>query len=522
MSETKTVSFGPETWKKGTRGSETRWVSERPVISNMRWSSKLRLYPRSRWRTGIVTTDTTLNSNMAGPINTDAEYAVLMDNYAYKWDAPTSLTDHTLTVMSGSSLITNSARWSRPQRTGANSFEKLGYQLEVSSSGVVSTSTDNIFDDIQTATGTSYVVVGTTVHQGRLFVCGYRNQSGVRTFTNRIWYSDPYDYMVMTDPAEQFFDVDGNVEGMVSFGANLLIWNDAGEWFMLQGRGDPAVATLSKAGKGRIPVSHYTISEVDGGFIFPSADHGALVLLNGGGSTDDKSLSRFSYTTANQGFQSFEDYLYAPPAASPVLDVVSGPIRGDSSHLVLQHGVWSEDTYDTFTMVKGSHLFFDENTGREVLVQPADLPGFAAWTLYSRNLLDGACDSDSDTGLAETDEVAGYIETPIIAVPDKVVRCKRVYIDAISLGTAIDGNDPPAPSLTVSQLGEGGAAAMTLGPGNTPLTTRMPANDTPTRFMATGGPNIHERGFNIALSNIRGMAIERVTVEIEVSNGPLQ
>lgn len=511
MSSRQRVSFGDETWSLGTRGRESRWVSKRPVISNMRWSKRQLLEPRARWRTGIVSTDISTAAHAAGTLHPLTD-GIFMGQDAYSWDAPASVTDHTLTPIATTGTLTSAVEAipTTPLSVGADDGV-LVLDRTIRSGFPYSFST-GFTTDVTTHVGSAWTPLGTAIHQGRLFGFGNPNP-------NRIWYSDAYDYLNVAS-ASQFFDVDGTIGGIVSSGSMLLIWTVNGDWYMLQGRGDPSLGTINYIGTGKVPSYQYGLAQVDNGFIFSSRDHSGLVFMSNGGAQDDTSLAHLGYSTVSQGFQALSSYLHAAPHSSGILDVITGPVRADGSHLISYNKVWSEDRYfGSFDLPADTILFVDENTGRECAAIPPGASGSGNWELYSRNFFDGAADSDSDAGLAEG-AVNGYIETPLISVPDKLVRVERVYIDVQGLGSTISGGSPPAPSLTVKSQGQT-TTTLTLGPGATPLTSKftLGAGDD-VRLVATPGPTPYERGFNIVLADIRGLRIERVTVDLSISEGP--
>lgn len=147
-----------------------------------------------------------------------------------------------------------------------------------------------------------------TIHQGRKYWYGTNTASDIppgEGRRNRVYYSNPNAYRTFSS-SSQFFDVDGEIEGMYSLGSALYIWTREGRWFMLLGRGNPADATLVSLGVQKIPLRTDSVVVHDGSLMFIPADRTGIVRVTDEG-FDEGSLrhlapSRFSRGDDATGF----------------------------------------------------------------------------------------------------------------------------------------------------------------------------------------------------------------------------
>jgi hypothetical protein len=519
MTVLRTKTFDLDTWSKGTRGREYRALSDLPLVVNMRRTSHGAIQPRSFWRLALVTSDSSTTLEGAGPLNGVSHKGLLVGGKAYAWVDPESVIDHTLASTAGT-LTIPTARLEQPIKVSDSEFV-IGTQL-VDTLNSTLASSNGFQTDLDTIVGATWVSSGTTVHQGRLFSFGGYTSGGREVETNRLYYSDSYDYMNIAS-ATQFIDVDGNIEGILSSGSNLLIWTQEGKWHILQGRGNPANGTLSYLGNGPIPSSHNGVAEIRSGFVFSSRDNSGLIQMDRFGTQDSVTLERYAHSTVNQGTSALLAYLWSPPSGSGMLDMITGPIRSQGTHMVKYKGMWSVDLPNVMAKEK-TVLFIDDTTGREVAVLHPDDSDSGNWEIYSRNPFDGAIDGLVDAHQAESSLVAS-VETPYIREPDKLIRVEKVYVDVVGGGQGLGLVTPPVPSFTIAVLdgNHNDGSSLTIGPGVTPLQTRMVfENADSTRIVGTGPPRPFTEGLAVWLNDIKGVNIGRITVVYSVSEGELQ
>ncbi len=247
---------------------------------------------------------------------------------------------------------------------------------------------------------------GSCVHQGRAFYWGEHDDTTPIFLPNRIYYSDAYAYATFSS-ATQFFDVDGEIQGAVSLGANLLIWTVNGEWFVLQGRGDPANGTLNSLGKGRIPGNLKRPARFDRRGIFLASDITCMASVGEGGGIDDTTLEHIAFSGASKAYEDsgVNRVAAANSLENAVLqlgDDVNGPT---AFHLA--NGAWTEETWaDLSWTANAIQARADERNGKEVVA----LYDGTDWRVYLRDIMIDAVQTTT------APDSTSYEETPDAAL----------------------------------------------------------------------------------------------------------
>lgn len=528
IEESKTVVFGPDLWRQGTRGVAGSF-SGRPYISNMRLYADGSLGPRPRWKrygqevSGGATTygDSVTDTIFPTPCYTvaaldqDGFLVVNSTDVDFVW----STTSHNSTNAGADPTDTNGPHsWV----SRVNEYEWIVNLLWINlvNPTLGTFNTFSIRTDLEAtftlgAGANTFVFCGGALHNGRYFIWGYDvTTNGVRSYTNRIWYSDQYDYDTFTS-ADQFFDIDGEVSGAASLGPNLLIWNNTGEWYILQGgRDDPANGTLTPLGPNRIPAACRPVARYDGVLLFEGSDQQSMVVVSPTGDHDDVSLLHLGFIEDLIQF----DYPTPPgyPAASSINNVAFVPyISALTPHGYHQaRGVWTEETWGLDT--EDNHqLSMEERLGFECLAVLDDTG--PDWKIFTRQMyVDGPEEDDGADPFAEVQN--GAVHMPRLWEPDMEVRVTRVIVS----GRYWKGDDHSALAMTCS---------IDDGAGSTHSTT---ASETFSSYSdATGGgpyrvvfkPNGDGMPFTryseVKLTGIVSFSVEEVTVEYEVSQQEL-
>ena len=523
MSESKNVRFGPETWSKGSRGKVRAHATDKALLENVHvWTDGL-LGPRPWWQDNSVTlsANITATSKIVAAISDDdvngngytgllavstneVEFYRSDDNYASSWanNATGVATAHRNSWVSQ-----------------ADRFKYLvgDYLIEMEGSGANITATLADISTVFNASAT-FGITGSCVHQGRAFYWGSRSLGGGLWARNEIFYSDAYDWVVFASTAQQF-QVDGAVAGAVSLGQNLVIWTTHGQWYVLQGRGDPATATLNYVGLQRIPPIFQQPAVMDNQAYFMSSDGGALCVVGPNGHVNDKQFLHLGEGTDPSATSSASDYL--DPAASSRFNSLVIPLQGDRNYLSSYEGIWYEE-YLSGALYDDKQFTINEETGRNYLIEWNT--STSRWDVYYRPVADTNLDSDLASGSFATgflETTAAEVHLPRIHESTKQVRVRRVIIDGMTWASS--STTKPNAELTVKVTdGKGGDHTLTLGPASQPLSSVPNTSRTPIRITATPNTVLPYTHFSdVWFDAMQGIAIESVTVEAEVSQGPV-
>ena len=529
MSENQIVRFGPETWRKGHRGKLLPHATDKPFLENLQQWTNGHLGPRPWWQDTPVQLSALITQN-ARIIGANYSYgqtggqgepgilAVGSSEVEFYRESDNYATVYANNATGVPNVHKNS--WV----TQIDTFNWLVHDSLVLSAGPapavpktitvtsLATAVDSRFGG-----GAAIQTVGSTVHQGRSFIWGGMLSGSTVSAENRIYYSDAYAYTTFTS-ATQFFDVDGSVQGCMSLGSNLVIWTQEGRWYVLQGRGDPSLGTLNFVGFQRIPPPDMQPAHQDGSGVFLSADGNAICQVNGSGAVDDTSLLYLGPNANPGGYIDLRDI--PSPESSSLYNFTMVP-TSNTEMLVQYEGVWYREK-NVVAVFDDHQRGIQPQTGRLLLMEWNTAT--SRWDVFFRTPVLTGLDEDS-LGNAF---VAGFYETsaaqlylPRLSDPTKQIRVKRIVID----GQTWSGNGLFSPGAAVSVVvydGKEGDATMVLGPESTPLASQ-PSRVAPVRIVATPPDMMPYTSFSdIKLENMKGIAIQTITVEVEISQGPIQ
>lgn len=538
----KSQVFGPTTWVKGDRGLLRSHTTDLPKLINMRVHRNGYLGPRPRW---VDDSFTVLGSDFGGTVKF---VGTLFD---------TGTTPGSMQVTPGVLVV----------QTGKMVFYSYATQASYATEAGVSTSPTSItvdtnVDDLDgglIALGGNIIFAGVpgsnivpylsntlattaalttfhaglnsitfvdgTLHQGRMFYWGgyqetqsvfdYLGSASLESTTvtihkNRLWYSDLYDYTAFTDNT-QYIDFDFDIQGCMSIGASLFIWGFNGDWYILQGRSDPAAGTLNYLGKFRIPPIDVRPVLMNNKAYFPSIDHKTIVTFDEGGNIDEDSLLYLGLT--DEGISVLNGTSGVKMHADSVLNtmlVLGGNVNDTHRHW--QDGVWTEEDWTELPsgeIANAAQISSLTIWNYEILVTTDGTD----YEIYRRqtNLDHLGQTSPSDTE-AETDMV-GTVKLPLIVDPRETLRVQRVIVDIE--GERRTGESNPTMSCAVERQ-DGTSLTYTLGPESTELDFTENGGRSRRRLVFTPSDmDVFTPRAEIQLTNIRRCAIEQVTVDYE-------
>ena len=365
--------------------------------------------------------------------------------------------------------------------------------------------------------GTSFFYVGSTIHQSRAFYWGFvvDTATGTSMFSNRIWYSDPFDYVNFSEDT-QWFEVDGEVRGAVSLGPNLLIWTVEGNWFVIQGRGDPSKATKHHKGQDRILPLDSQAAIYQDVAIFLSEDGYKLVVIDRDGNPDYETLARFGAedVSTNVGRR-------WSVSSFPKQEVIIAPGSTLGEAYALYRGAWVNEVWSmgaTAFTDRAVHRGFPE-ANREYLSVPVEVSaGVWEHEVYYRSALTSEPSSYVDSaGTQPASTVQGKIELPRLWHPESDIKILEVTIDVQYWKAASDPvYDDVAIEVEVEDS-KGDTYPFTLGPDSTVISGLPAASPGHVRITAT--PTAESLPFEswslVRIQGIQAMAIEQVTVGYE-------
>jgi hypothetical protein len=533
VSTSQTVKFGAQTWQKGTRGLLSPHATDKCRIENMRFYDDGSLGPRPLWLADDTEFDVKFGANAkifparynygdgAAP-QTEGYFIVEGADWEYYRDG----TSTAYAEFTGSLTFAGDEHSSLSQIDDEN-WLLDEYLITLAGPAPATPKTIDVTDvgaaiDTKFGGGDNIQCRGSVIHQGRAFYYGPMFSGTAYDFSNRFYYSDPYNaaghgYGVFTS-AEQFIDVDGVIKGMTSIGANLFIWTEEGEWYMLQGRGDPSLGTLNSLGKGRIPGQNRFATRHDRKAMFLSSDTQTIVTLNEGGGFDEDALSYLGGDTTAVPYN--ED----APGAMAISSLQNSILQPFYLSTLARHrynGVWADEawgvtTYGAFVVATSEYL---EREHLIVRVQGAS----TLWTVYKRQITQDSPNSSGGGAWAEYAETENMeLDLPRLSDPVRQVRVKRIVIDARTWEST--GTFWPSAAMTVKvEDGKGNLNTLVLGPDSQPLSGVDDVANSPIRIVATPTEMLPYTHFSdVQFSAMIGVAIENVSVELEISEGPIQ
>ncbi len=513
MSETVRATFGAEMWARGTRGLEGPWASQRPRIVNMRYAITGALVPRPKFTLlANLTAETDAVATMFPARYLTVATGAVTSGYIHADSGAVSFyTTTTTPVATGTGINAN------PQSTVSqiDDYTWLVDEYQIGLRGSTSITVTNHGTALEAAfePGTNTITVqGTEVHQGRAFYWGrISDASGHQTVARRIWYSDAYDYGTLSS-ATQFFDVDGSVQGCQSVGSNLLIWTTDGDWYVLQGRGDPADGTLNSLGRNRVPFRlRYPVRQ-NYGLYFLTSDGTRVVRMSEGGIQDESVHGHIGFDA--EGLTVLGDGVEGGPIptagahAKTIFVANNGGSTNTIDAMHMWNNTWTEEVWGLdreLVRILGT----DELNDLEYYFHHDE----TNWRVFTRPI---TVASPPVTG-SYAEAVPGTVGLPQINDPDHPVRVQRVIIDARAWkGGSYDS--PPTMTVQVED-GLGNVHTLGLGPSSRTFANLADGEDQPMRIVATPTDMMpYSRYCKVVAFNITGLTIERITVDYERSN----
>jgi len=294
-------------------------------------------------------------------------------------------------------------------------------------------------------------------------------------------------------------------------------------WYLLQGRGDPALGTLTPLGPGKIPAQLRQPVTWDNKAYFLSKDQEAICILHPDGRIDDSSLAHLS-EIGYEGTGAVEAYGLVNPAVSSKFNTIlqvadTNPIRTYE----YANDVWTEGVYTltgTYPVRVGS--LPDDNAQY-----------FATWdganwlVHYREGTTQSSQPNYTTTSWADHEEVSsqGILQLPRLFDPTRQVRIKRVILDGWTwepAGHGLSTQFSPPVLAVVAIKPDTAEHNFTLGPSTTPLSGQSSGTQEHIRVVATPGDMLPFLSYYDMAIRFEGMALEAVTVEFEISDGMIQ
>lgn len=377
-----------------------------------------------------------------------------------------------------------------------------------------------------------------TIHQGRMFWYGTTSPTNLR---NRIYFSDAHRYDTFSSSA-QFFDVDGEVEGLYSLGSSLYIWTRDGRWFVLQGRGNPADATLIFLGFQKIPLRTDSVVVHDGSLLFIPSDRTGIVRVTGE-NFDEVSLahlapSRFSQGDRGGGFATNKgvaatqwDFLaltYANGPGPPTEDWYNG-MRSFAKY----RNMWvNEDYFNGSGRLERQEIVVDDQNGIVYLADSATHGSDTFVRVYTRDIYLGRPSRDDDrwsdstenrlilfgpsSGQSMETALGGFLGLPRITTEIYgTMRTVKVAVDGRYWRT-IDGlNDRYGPlRMHVRVRDSDNGVHLLHSHQNLDALPSSDIHGRPFRFVFSGALPA-TRWNDVWIEEVRGIAIEAVHVDVD-------
>lgn len=511
------VRFGPETWAKGSRGAQHPSLGRARMV-NMRVYRSGLLGMRPGWGSlGVSDNGTQVPLGLGKQIDDRLLASGILTirtsgEILYREFASGTATTTTGTVLSG---VVGGGVWHHDYVNPYTIVIGAWYQITAEQvyAGVTPTfkrlQVNQITVGFVTTFGlgvTDTIPSRAVIHQGRAFVFGPppAGEADANGWTNpqRIYYSDAYAYDTYSS-ASQFFDVDGAVIGAISLGSSLFFYTEEGNWYVLQGRGDPALATLNTLARNeRVPFSPSDVTVVDNTAFFIPRDRTTLCVLASNGQLDTTELVAYGpeMEPRNTVFLDDEDR-NGRPAGSGELNSITLPftLEGETDTFArqFQNGVWMEDEWS----VAG---------GPDMLVVPQSrIEVFLGSTWHARPLtIERPSNSDDEVGTSG--EVIGRVELPRIdAQHQQRLRVSHVEVQ----GQYWRGSGYSQPAIGITVRTPSGDTSLT--PDFTPTTD---GEGQSFRHTVTAPSMKLEEWAEVILLDLEGVAIEHVSVALEIED----
>lgn len=518
---TASQTFDTRTWRQGTRGEVLNPTNDpRARIINMRLYPDGGLGPRPRWKRYGQTASggaTTYGSDSRDVLQFGRFDSGSGTNTAGLFVAGASATNFyyvggggTHTSLAG--VATAYSGWGyMPLISQISKYQWLFKGLWVNANAGANLTVSNGVSALCTRFGltlANFYLTAQAVHQGRAFYAGADASSGLNTGDQRVYYSDAVAYTTFSS-ATQYFDVDGVVQGMASTGNNLLIWTSHGIWYVLQGRGNPANATLTKLGPGPVPTFFSIPANVRDNLLFEGSGRNGLVSVGPGGALDDAGLSHLAFQ-GGLDLSVTTDVMAA--TSSSILGTVLVPDKKASAAAYqLSRGAWTYETWGV-SLSSGAYVGFDEFRGYEALF----VFGGSNWSVYDRPAYINAPQANV-VGDDFSETPTGVIRLPRISDPVDETRVVDVTVDArYWKGTSYDS---PAMSVAVGIDNDGSDVAFSSFTDSGAVSALANATNIPVRlkFSPTAGASVYAPVNDVIISGITGFVVDRVTVNYETT-----
>lgn len=523
MSERKAVTFDAQTWQLGDRGILSPGATRKPQIENLHLLPDGRLTPVPWYKDNSVQLEATatVTSRVFGAVydygrtgsyedgllvvdKNEIEFYRLDDDFSGRYAYNTAGVPDV-----------NATSW--VSRIDPTYWIVHDYLIECAGPAPATPKTiarSDIGAAIDTAFTVTFSATGNAVHQGRGFFWGPDVTGGTNSKLNYIYYSDAHSYATFAS-SSQFFQVDGLVAGALSLGPNLVIWTAEGRWYVLQGRGNPANATLNYVGVQRIPPEGYQPAVRDNIAIFPSADGVSMCMVDSTGRVDDDTLKHLG----NVSPSSFRT-VNVQPYANSIFNYTAIPLgTSDGTAYHELEGIWYKTELEP--TLSGAYRTMVSQDPVEVINMWNT--GDARWDIYRRDLTDNDLVIDVSNGSFASgwfDTSPAILGLPRISEPDKQVRITKIVLDCLTYGTTSSTNKPQ-PEVTCEVIdGDDNTLSTTVGPG-TGL-DEAGSGTTKNRFVFTMGPHPFTHSADIYFNDMQGITVEQVFVEYEVSEGRIQ
>jgi hypothetical protein len=572
-----TETYGPDLWRQGTRGAESAAVSQRAYLENMQVYRTGLLGPRPWMRRqatadllltgfassgavvdsqrGIWLTKTAPDSSFPAEltamvvITNDANVRMKINHWTGNggepgWSTP-SMVPNMLGVandsyMGGMPLL--SAKHEGPSRDKAI----FGRDIVRFSHGAFMPYTFNAARDTWPATGMPDPPDPTAgrVHQSRGFWWKPFTVSAGPEATY-VAYSNPYDYHQAASVA-QYLQMDQKVFGVFPTGSTLLVVGLEGSWFSLNGRGNPADATLLNEGRQRRPAHFQGVCEMDGDLYFIAQDRKTPVIVKQGGDLDDESLQHLHLPGFFPG--TLETMVFRGLASGitncvflPHCNYTNATTRQGLNTLSFVNNVWTTDWYTSYASdyafennmdcaisPDGDHLVFASigqiPTTDTVQVRFATRDVYLGRPSKSSDRWSGRFETAAhfDSASDRVSYQGGTVALPRMPARDyEKNRVRNVIVDAVYWKDAADAYAPVQVWCHV-QDGNGNDTSLrsTYPPGGAAVAALPNAEGGPIRIEFSPDDGLPFTHFSeVRLQGIHSLAIERVIVEYEFDPG---
>lgn len=579
MSERTTVTYGPELWRKGSRGVlHGSVIPDVAYIENMQVYASGLLGPRPLWKqlphlggpltatNGVIDTEfhgiATHPNEGAGMYRGNSMLLLVTSSNDYKVRGSVRPhIDNWVDIFGGNPLpslfrtydddlpVTQShPRFDVDKRTEIGDsriyLAEQSWLLRVHGSG------NPIAENHRSnSLPVDHQLWRSTLHHGRMFWYGLV-QGFPMPIPNRIYYSDPYAFH--TIPSSNFFSVDGEVEGLYSIGTSLFIWTLEGKWFVLQGRGNPADATLFTLGTHKTPMRTNSIAKVGNFLYFIPKDRRGVVRVSADGEFDYESLSHLAPSEFTRGDAATGLYPNQAVGSEHGRFALLAYSRGLGFPLTSFSGLWGFAMYDNYWV---NESYFDGIGLAERMDLTMDGPGGVVYLcdsevsggttrvqIYSRDVTLGRPSRHTDlysarmeahthvtTGNVYTADSHGVVRLPRMPARDQqTVRVRNVIMDgrywAAFNANAPENREYAAPRMAC-RVRDGAGQTHELVSDGDHLSfyghlpnTADPDRGAPIRLTFSGDLPFTAWS-EVALERIRAFAIERVIVEYEWEAG---